>query len=66
MTQTQFLFAITDPVECGKWGSHGVEFGGGNWVTCHLMLNSKGANGCEDIYNDTVKKVCQRWRSSFR
>ena len=45
---------VPDLGECGKWGFHGVGFSGGNCVTCHLILNIKGADGCEDICNDHI------------
>ena len=57
---------VPDLGECGKWGFHGVGFSGGNCVTCHLILNLKGAHGCEDICNDLVMKVCERCSSSFK
>ena len=57
---------VPDPGECGKWGSHGVGFSGSDCVTCHIILNIKGAHGCEDICNDLVKKVCERCKSSFK
>ena len=55
-----------DPGSCGKWGSHGVGFSGGNCVTCHLMFKMKGVHGYEAICNSLVKKVCERCRSSFK
>ena len=35
-------------------------------LAMHLILNIKGAHGCEDICNDLVRKVCERCRSSFK
>ena len=57
---------VPDTGSCGTWGHHGVGFSGGNCVTCHLILNIKGAHGCEATCNELVKKVCGRCRTSFR
>ena len=50
---------VPDHGNCGKWGSHGVGFSGGNCDNCHIILNIKGKL-CEAICNDIVKKVCER------
>ena len=57
---------LPDPGSCGKWGSCGVGFSGGNCVTCHLLFKIKGVHGCEAICNSLVKNVCERCRSSFK
>ena len=51
---------VPDHGNCGKWGSHGVGFSGGNCVNCHLILNIKGVHCCEAICNGIVEKVCER------
>ena len=51
---------VPDHGNCGKWGSHGVGFSGGNSVNCHLILNIKGVHCCEAICNGIVEKVCER------